>query len=92
MKNRRASIFTILIVVMLCVYAAITLVRLNTKINGAQADQDELREQVSAMEIENDEMRNAIATKDSDETKRDIALKDLNLVDPDDRVFYDSGN
>lgn len=92
MKLRRSSIITILVIVMLCVYAVISLVNLNTKINNAQGAQDELREKVSSREIENDEMSYAISHKDDDSVKARFARDSLELVDPDDKVFYDSGN
>ena len=92
MRFRRAGIITIVVIVVLMVYASVTLINMNKRINAAEAQQEELSRQVEEKEVGNAEIQYAIDNKDDDETKADIARDSLGLVDPDEKVFYDSGN
>ncbi|MBR2832237.1 MAG: septum formation initiator family protein [Oscillospiraceae bacterium] len=74
------------------VYASVTLINMNKRINEAQAQQEALSQQVAEKEVSNAEIQYAIDNKDDDETKADIARDSLGLVDPDEKVFLDSGS
>ncbi len=92
MRFRRAGIITIVVIVVLMVYASVTLINMNKRINEAQAQQEALSQQVAEKEVSNAEIQYAIDNKDDDETKADIARDSLGLVDPDEKVFLDSGS
>ena len=90
MKFRRAGIITIIVILILLMYATFTLVKLRSRIETAQAEQDVLSQQVTEMQVENDAIQYAIDHKDEDATKADIAQDSLGLVDPDSKIYYDS--
>ena len=92
MRFRRAGIITIVVIVVLMVYASVTLINMNKRINEAQAQQEALSQQVAEKEVSNAEIQYAIDNKDDDEIKADIARDSLGLVDPDEKVFLDSGS
>ena len=92
MRFRRAGIITIVVIVVLMVYASVTLINMNKRINEAQAQHEALSQHVAEKEVSNAEIQYAIDNKDDDETKADIARDSLGLVDPDEKVFLDSGS
>ena len=81
-----------MVIVVLMVYASVTLINMNKRINEAQAQQEALSQQVAEKEVSNAEIQYAIDNKDDDEIKADIARDSLGLVDPDEKVFLDSGS
>ena len=92
MKLKKAGIITKIVVIALLVYGFVTLVVLMGKIDDVKAEQDLLRQEAQDLEIRNAELDYAIEHSTDDEVISDIARDELGLVDPEDKVFYDSDN
>lgn len=91
MRIKRTSILTKIVIVVLLVYAVVSLMAINERRAEAEAELDDLRRQEAAITAENDGMRYAIDNKDDPDVIRDIARDELGMVDPDDGD-YSSGN
>ena len=63
------------------------LVRINRQVETAQAQKEELAEQVESQQAENDALRADIADGGSQEKKEEIARDELGMVAPGERVF-----
>lgn len=91
MRLKRTSILTKIVIVVLLVYAVVSLMALNDRRAEAEAELDDLRRQEAAIAAENDGMRYALDNKDDPEVIREIARDELGMIDPDDEDYY-SGN
>lgn len=91
MRIKRTSILTKIVIVVLLVYAVVSLMAINDRRAEAEAELDELRRQEAAIAAENDGMQHAIDNKDDPDVIREIARDELGMMDPDDES-YSSGN
>lgn len=92
MRLRKSSLITKLIILAVMVYAIVTVVTLQTKINQMRATREELTRQVAAAEQDNLKLENEIANLDTDEAIKAIARERLNLVEDGEMIFVDSSN
>ncbi len=88
MKRKKAGIFTKIIILALLVYAVVSLVSLRSQIEAAQTEQQLLQQEIDNLASSNAEMRYDIENSDSDSVKEDIARDKLDLVLPDEQIFY----
>lgn len=87
MRFKRTGIFTKLIIMLLLVYAVMSLVGLRGKIKDAEKQQTELEQQVADITAENDAMQYALDNRDDDKVMEDIARGE-GYVYPDEEVYY----
>lgn len=92
MKLKKAGIITKIVILVLVVYAVVTIVSLQGKASAVRAEQDALRQEIAELEINNAELEYAIENKDNDDVIAGIARDELGLIGPDEKVFYDSSN
>lgn len=92
MKLKKAGIITKIVILILFVYAAVTLVSLMGKTAQQNAESEALRQQAAELEIHNAELEYAVDNSTDDDVIADIAHKELGLVGSDEKVFYDSNN
>ena len=90
LKLKRAGFFTKIVIVILLIYASVTLINLCAKIADARQTHEELAQQVAEVEVENDELRYAIENSDQDSVIADIARDKLGLVLDGEKVYYGS--
>lgn len=88
MRLKRTGILTKVIIVILLTYAVLSLIRLRSRIDSAEAEKEALQQQVADVSAENDDMRYAIENSDDEDVIRDIARDKLNLVEPGEEVYY----
>lgn len=88
MKLKKAGIFTKIIILVLLAYAVVSLITLRAKIEDARAEQLVLQQAIEDKTASNAEMQYAIENSDSDSVKEDIAREKLDLVLPDEQIFY----
>lgn len=86
-KNRRVSMFTALVLLVLIGYMAYTLAGLYTDVSAAGEAKEALEEDVRNRTEENDLLRYAVDHSDEDEVIADAARDKLGLVFPDETVF-----
>ena len=91
MTFKRAGFLTKLVVLALLIYMAITLLDLRGKIQGVQAERDELARQVSDQRLENRKLADAIANSDDPEMQEQVA-RDRGYVEKDETLFIDVAN
>lgn len=92
MRLRKSSLITKLILLAVMVYAIVTVVTLQTRINQLREAREALAQQVAAAEQDNRQMEEEIANLNTDEAIKAIARERLNLVEDGEMIFVDSGN
>ena len=92
MKNRGVGVLTILVLGGLIAYACITLTNMRSQVNEASRTEQELEQRIVQLEEENYDLQYAIDHQDDPETIMDIARDKLNLVMPEERIYYDAGD
>ena len=92
MRFTKSSLVTKILIVVLVIYAAVTLVQLNTQLQEKNAEADVLSGQVTTLEQENQRLEQAIEALDTDEGVEAVAREKLGLVKKNETVFYDVGN
>lgn len=92
MKFVRASLLVKLVILIVVVYAVVTLVSLRSQIAEKNAEAAALTSSISAAEQKNGQLEEAIANADTDEGIMDIARDKLGLVTDGEIVFKDVGD
>lgn len=91
MRYRRAGWVTALVIAGLLAYGCITLMNMKTTIAEAAKTEAQLQAEIEAIQEENASLQYAIENQDDPATIEDIARDRLDLVMPDERIFYDAG-
>lgn len=89
MKIRKAGIITRLVILILIVYAAVTLIGLSSRIDEAQARTADMARQVEERARSNETLNYEIAHSGDPETYESVARSKLGLVRPGEQIFYD---
>ena len=92
MKFKRSSFLIKMIVLILVVYATITLVSLQSQIQQKRQQADELAATIAETQQENQRLEVALDQIDTDEGGAEIARQKLGLVEDGEIVFQDVGN
>lgn len=92
MKFVRSSLLVKLVILILVVYAVVTLVSLRTQIAEKNAEAAALTSSITAAEQKNGQLEEAIANADTDEGIMDIARDKLGMVSDGEIVFKDVGD
>ena len=90
MRLKRTGILTKIVIVVLMMYAVVSLIRISDRRADAQAELEDLRRQEAAIAAENDDMQYALDNKDDPDVIRDIARDELGMIDPGEEI-YSSG-
>ena len=88
---KRAGVLTKIVVLVMLIYMAIALLDLRGKIQGVQAERDELARQVSDQRLENRKLADAIANSDDPEMLEQVA-RDRGYVEQHEVLFVDIAN
>ena len=92
MKFKRSSFLIKMIILILVVYATITLVSLQTQIGQKRQQAEGLSTTIAETEQENQRLQEALDQVDTDEGVTEIARLKLGLVKDGEIVFNDVGN
>lgn len=92
MRHKRAGIITKLVVLILMVYATVTLINLRTRIDVAEAEMAEKTQDVQETKATVAALHYEIEHRDDPKTIENIARDKLGLLLPGERVFYDVSN
>ncbi len=87
---RRVSVVTALIIVAVAVYAVVTIVSLQPRIEALQQERDELAAQADAAVGANEALQQDIDALGSDDSVRQIARERLHLVEDGELIYVDS--
>ena len=92
MRFKRSSLVTKLLILVLVVYATVTLVSLQNQVAEKNAEAEALESSIAATEQENQRLQQAIDALGTDEGVEEVARRKLGLVAEGEIVFYDVGN
>ena len=92
MRFKRSSLLTKILILVLVVYATVTLVSLQGQVNEKEAEAQALQKDILAAKQENLRLEQAIDTLDTDEGVENVAREKLGWVAEGEIVFYDIGN
>lgn len=92
MRFKRSSLLTKILILVLVVYATVTLVSLQSQVTEKEAEAQALQSDIAAAKQDNLRLEQAIDTLDTDEGVVDVAREKLGWVADGEIVFYDIGN
>lgn len=92
MRFKRSSLLTKILILVMVVYAAVTLVSLQSQVTVRQTEAQQLESGIEAARQENLRLEQAIANLDTDEGVEAVARQKLGLVSKGETVYYDVGN
>lgn len=92
MRFKRSSLLTKILILVLVVYATVTLVSLQGQVTEKEAEAQALQSDIAAAKQENLRLEQAIDELDTDEGVVDVAREKLGWVADGEIVFYDMGN
>ena len=87
-KKKRVGLLTKIFIAVFAVYAAVTLVNLQIRINAA-AEQEALQARLEAQKLVCAELNDAIAEGDNEDYIAKVARESLGYVFPGEQVFVD---
>ena len=88
LQSRTAGILLRIALVAILIYMIFLLVHVRQQITATQAEIRTLPEEVADQTPTNTELTNAIENRDDPAFLKDVARERLDLVTPNDRVFY----
>ena len=92
MRFKHSSLVTKILILVLVVYATVTLVSLQNEVAEKNAEAELLQSSIDAAKQENLRLQQAIDTLDTDEGVEAVARQKLGWVAKGEIVFYDMGN
>ena len=92
MKLKRTGLVTKLVILILAVYAIVSLTNIHGRIDAARQSLAEREAERQSLEAGNAAMRSEIEHSDEQETIIHIAREKFNLVLPGETVYYDIGD
>ena len=88
MRLRRTGTLTKIIIVILLVYAVVSLVRISAQRDARLAELEDLRRAQANLAAEIDDIQYKVEHSDDDDVIRDIARNELGLVEPGEEIYY----
>ncbi len=92
MRVKRAGLLTKILVLALLIIVAISLLELNSRVDQAEAQKEDLTRQVAAQTQTNADLTDAIEHSDDPARIADVAREKLGLVAPGEIIFYSMGD
>lgn len=92
MRVKRAGLLTKILILALLIVVAISLLELNSRVDQAQAQKEDLARQVAAQTQTNADLADAIEHSDDPDRIADVARDRLGLVAPGEIIFYSMGD
>lgn len=92
MHVKRAGLLTKILILTLLIVVAASLLELNSQVDQAQSQKEELTRQVAAQTQTNAGLADAIEHSDDPDRIADVAREKLGLVTPGEIIFYSMGD
>ena len=92
MRFKRSSLLAKILILVMVVYATVTLVSLQNQVTIREAEAERLQAEIETARQENLRLEQAIETLDTDEGVETVARQKLGLVSKGEIVYYDVGN
>ena len=90
MRLCKSSLITKLVILAVMIYAIVTIVSLQPKINALQEEKAALENEVAEIQQDNLELEEDIAALGTDESTREIARERLNMVADGEIIYIDT--
>lgn len=90
MSKRKVPVVVKIAMLAFLLYAAATIIRLQSQIADKRAELDSLTEQVDAYELANEQLRQEMQDGISEEDISELARTELSYAEPGERVFVDT--
>lgn len=90
MRLCKSSLITKLIILILMIYAVVTIVALQPKISALQDDATALEAQIAAVQQSNLELQDNIDALGTDESAVKLARERLNMIADGERIYIDA--
>ena len=90
-RVRRSGLLTKVVVLLVVVCSTVTLMSQRTQIRAKQAEYQKLNQQVAQLEQKNTQLQADLAGLGRDDSVRDIARRELGLVENGEIIFTDRG-
>lgn len=90
--KKRSGLLPKLLVLLLLLLVGAHLLKLQGRIDAAQAEKQALSAQVETQQRENDSLQAALGKADDEEYLQELAREQLDMVSPGEKVFYDVSN
>lgn len=91
-KFKRSSLLTLVIIMILLVYAMVSLVHLQRQLSAKQDEHQALETQINQVQQANVDLENRINALDTDEGVEDVAREQFGWVSEGEVTFYDIGD
>ena len=91
MRFKRSSLLTKILVLVLVVYATVTLVSLQNQVTQKNAEAAELQSSIDVEKQENLRLQQAIENLNTEEGVQEVAREKLGWVSKGEIIFYDMG-
>ncbi len=88
-KKKRVGLLAKIFIAAFAVYAAVTLVNLQIRINATAAEQESLQQRLDAQKLVNAELSDALKDGENEDYIAKIARESLGYVFPGEQVFVD---
>lgn len=91
-QKKRTGPLTVVVILLLLTIVGVELLRMQNRIEAAQAEQTGLEDQLAAQRQENASLEAALDKADNPEYLQDLARDQLGYVTPGEKDFYDISN
>lgn len=91
-KKKRVGLLTKIFIAVFAIYAAVTLVNLQIRINAVAAEQEALQSRLEAQKLVCAELSDAISKGDNEDYIAKVARESLGYVYPGEQVFIDTSS
>ncbi|HJA48692.1 MAG TPA: septum formation initiator family protein [Candidatus Agathobaculum intestinipullorum] len=92
MSKRKVPVVVKIAMLAFLLYAAVTIIRLQSQIADKRAELDSLTEQVESYELANEQLRQEMQDGISEEDIGELARSELSYAEPGERVFVDTSS
>lgn len=92
MSKRKVPVVVKIAMLAFLLYAAVTIIRLQSQIADKRAELDSLTEQVESYELANEQLRQEMQDGVSEEDIGELARSELSYAEPGERVFVDTSS
>ena len=87
-RKSKASVLFSILVILLLIYAVISLIHTRNEIADTKEEIRTLTQQIADQKEQNTALANSIENSGDPSSLQDVAREKLNLVTPNDRIFY----
>lgn len=91
-SKRKVPVVVKIAMLAFLLYAAVTIIRLQSQIADKRAELDSLTEQVESYELANEQLRQEMQDGVSEEDIGELARSELSYAEPGERVFVDTSS